>query len=84
MTSFAVDLIIKTYASLGAGSAMFHGSATESGTLADERVNDLLAYVVFHQAMHPLDTNSSVLQELSNKTRLGGIHIVRTAIFRNF
>ena len=65
----SVDLIIKTYASLGAGSAEFHGIATESGRLADERVNDLLAYVVFHEALKPLQSNSSVLQELSNTTR---------------
>ena len=64
-----MNLFKKTYASLGAGSAELHGSGTRVGASGDVRVNDLLGYVVFHEMIKPLQSNSTVINELSNSTR---------------
>ena len=35
----------------------------------DARVNDLMAYVVFNEVLKALQSNSSILNELSDKPR---------------
>ena len=67
--SIIVNLIKKAYASWGAGSADFHGSATHIGKREDSSVNNLLAYAIFHEMIKPLASNDSVINELSNQTR---------------
>ena len=46
-----------------------HASMTTDGIAEDRRVNDLMSYAVFYEALQALDTNSSVLHELSNNPR---------------
>ena len=65
----AVNAIIKTYASLGAGSSFMHMSETNVGGISDVRVNDLLGYIVFYEAMNGLKANGTVLHELSDSER---------------
>ena len=66
---FTVNTIIKGYASLGAGSSFMHMSETIIGGVSDVRVNDLIGYVVFSQAMKSLKVNSTVIHQLSKVQR---------------
>jgi len=67
--SDSVNTIIKSYASLGAGSSFMHMSNTNVGGVSDVRVNDLIGYIAFHEAMKGLNTEGSILNELSYKER---------------
>jgi len=69
MSSASVNTIIKSYASLGAGSSFMHMSETIVGGISDVRVNDLIGYIAFHEAMSGLKANSSILHELSDTDR---------------
>jgi len=70
MSSASVNTIIKSYASLGAGSSFMHMSETRVGGISDVRVNDLIGYIAFHEAMSGLKANGSILHELSETNRV--------------
>ncbi|XP_059085901.1 uncharacterized protein LOC131882685 [Tigriopus californicus] len=53
------------FASLGFGSSFWHGSHTYAGNVADNRVIEVLAYVVHQASLQNLNVNSTVLMDLS-------------------
>jgi len=65
----SVNAIIKSYASLGAGSSFMHMSETMVGGISDVRVNDLIGYIAFTEAMKGLKAKGSILHQLSDKDR---------------
>jgi len=69
MSKDSVNTIIKSYASLGAGSSFMHMSETRVGGISDVRVNDLIGYIAFYEAMTGLKANGSILHELSDNER---------------
>ena len=64
-----VNSIIKIYASLGGGSAFMHSSKTANGGGVDVNIDNLMAYAVFTELLKALQSNSSILNELSNRPR---------------
>ena len=61
-----VKSIGKAFASLGLGSSFLHGSQTVIGGIADVRVDDLFAWIVYQEGVRNLPTdNPSVIYELS-------------------
>ena len=59
---FVVSLIIKTYASLGSGSAEMHGSATRVGESADVRYSKMKSFKrLFEGKIIIFDSNIMVI-----------------------
>jgi len=76
MSKDSMNTIIKSYASLGAGSSFMHMSETNVGGISDVRVNDLIGYIAFHEAMSGLKANGSILHELSKTKRITPVNEV--------
>ena len=65
-----MNSIGKAFASLGLGSSFMHGSQTTVGGIADVRVDDLFAWIVYQEGVKNLPTdNPFIIYELSLEPR---------------
>ena len=54
---------------LAPGSSFMHGSNTHVGGVADVKINDLFTYVLHQAAVSTLETDNTLIQDLSHTKR---------------
>lgn len=59
----------RSYFGLGIGSSFWHGSYTKVGLSFDNRMIAIIAYISHQMSVSSLDTNSSIIKELSHFKR---------------